>query len=522
MKKLYALAAALVATVSVNAQVYVTGQGDGLGWDAENPLEVTAGTDGNYTFTVNNLSEMKMSTAKGSWDDFNAGCLYCEPTAATLGTPIAIEKGNQSNVRTPWTGDYTITISSDYSQATFTTTTPKPVEKFDIYLRGDMNGWGTDDAWKFQTEDYIHYSLTCKITAGQNFKVADANWGPINFGGAQINDYGTFDFWYNSGDNSSVSFDYEGTIEFTLEDSRQNPLPVTFVEPPFEEPGVTYVINSNLLNPKTYSDTPMTLVGNGNWELADFYTDGGTFRIRRYDNGTLDEVIARPADEPTIPATGAVCPTTTEANAPGWYLSRGYYTIKYSAKNKTITVTGNVYPAEYEIPAELFILGNVDGYNWATDEGVATIKDGNVFTAEGVTVNPSGEGSEVGYFSLVPALGADWDEINANDRYGAAVENAPITLGEPSMMFIYRADQEDSKQCKSWEVAAGEYDITIDFDAMTVTVVKAGTGSVSDVLAGEDIPAVYYNLQGVRVNNPAKGLYIEVRGNSARKVLLAE
>lgn len=35
-----------------------------------------------------------------------------------------------------------------------------------------------------------------------------------------------------------------------------------------------------------------------------------------------------------------------------------------------------------------------------------------------------------------------------------------------------------------------------------------------------DAPAVYYNMQGVRVANPAKGLYIRVQGNKATKVVL--
>ena len=38
--------------------------------------------------------------------------------------------------------------------------------------------------------------------------------------------------------------------------------------------------------------------------------------------------------------------------------------------------------------------------------------------------------------------------------------------------------------------------------------------------AGNDTPAVYYNLQGVRVENPSAGLYIERRGNTARKILV--
>lgn len=43
---------------------------------------------------------------------------------------------------------------------------------------------------------------------------------------------------------------------------------------------------------------------------------------------------------------------------------------------------------------------------------------------------------------------------------------------------------------------------------------------VSLIEASDDTPAVYYNLQGVRVENPSAGLYIERRGNTARKILV--
>ncbi len=44
--------------------------------------------------------------------------------------------------------------------------------------------------------------------------------------------------------------------------------------------------------------------------------------------------------------------------------------------------------------------------------------------------------------------------------------------------------------------------------------------AVESVETDTDAPAEYYNLQGVRVPNPSAGLYIERRGNTARKVIL--
>ena len=47
-----------------------------------------------------------------------------------------------------------------------------------------------------------------------------------------------------------------------------------------------------------------------------------------------------------------------------------------------------------------------------------------------------------------------------------------------------------------------------------------GNVGIDDVNADRDAPVEYYNLQGMRVDNPADGLYIRRQGNTATKVLV--
>lgn len=47
-----------------------------------------------------------------------------------------------------------------------------------------------------------------------------------------------------------------------------------------------------------------------------------------------------------------------------------------------------------------------------------------------------------------------------------------------------------------------------------------GVNGINDITADDDAEAVYYNLQGIRVDNPAAGIYIERRGSKARKVMI--
>ena len=62
----------------------------------------------------------------------------------------------------------------------------------------------------------------------------------------------------------------------------------------------------------------------------------------------------------------------------------------------------------------------------------------------------------------------------------------------------------------------GRYEISCDFDTKIVTFTSAA--GVADVAVDANVAPVYYNLQGVRVNNLVEGnVYIAKRGNEAIK-----
>ncbi len=55
---------------------------------------------------------------------------------------------------------------------------------------------------------------------------------------------------------------------------------------------------------------------------------------------------------------------------------------------------------------------------------------------------------------------------------------------------------------------------------MTAVLTLKNHGGINDVTVDEaNGPAAYYNLQGVRVENPESGLYIRVQGGKAVKVI---
>lgn len=233
MKKIYTLAAAAVAAVSMNAQtLYVCGQGEGLSWEPGSPKEISI-QNNEYRFSVDDLVQFKISSTYGSWEDFNAGAMTCaDITEEMLGQPIGLAAGD-ANIGTPWIGNYTVVVAGDLSTITLTTDTPKPAGFTPVYLRGDMNGWGSTEDWEMKTTDGVTYTFTCvgatAIQAGQKFKIADAGWGNINYGYGKAIELNTEMTWnYNANDSSAPS-KFEGTITCVISALKQ-PATVTFAE----------------------------------------------------------------------------------------------------------------------------------------------------------------------------------------------------------------------------------------------------------------------------------------------------
>ncbi len=186
-----------------------------------------------------------------------------------------------------------------------------------------------------------------------------------------------------------------------------------------------------------------------------------------------------------------------------------------------VPVTGEVTedpdkPAATEVPASLYIIGNLSQGHWATDKAVAMTREGNCYTVTATIEAPDAK-SAAGYFSFITATGANWNAVNGSDRYGAASKDAPMTQGTPAKLVKFAANV-NASAANSWKIAAGTYRFTVDFKEMTVTASDpAGIGGVE---ADTEVPAVYYNLQGARVDSPGPGLYIVVRGTKVTKEVI--
>ena len=170
--------------------------------------------------------------------------------------------------------------------------------------------------------------------------------------------------------------------------------------------------------------------------------------------------------------------------------------------------------------ASLYILGNLEGAaGWSTTPGTgkAMTANGSVYTADGVKF-VAAAGETLCYFNLTDYVGSSWDDLNMNaNRYGSATEGEAVALNSPSTIVKY-ANNVDASGCLSWTVPAGTYSVKADLSSMKLTVSTVAGIQVETV--DDSAEAVYYNLQGVRVDQPAQGVYIKVSGNKATKVYL--
>lgn len=216
------------------ATLYATGDGEFTNgtWNPAEP-DVFTYADGKYTLTVNNLTQIKISTTKGdpendlnAWDLFNEGVLGCE-YGDTPGVAVNLVAGYDANIKAPWKGDYTITVSGDLSTITLSTETPKPVGPVTIYLRGEMNSYGVDEAWAMEevTEGQV-WKFVCaegqNILEGEKFKLADADWNEYNVGGnGNPITLDKLTEVYNGGNTADItlSSDWNGVCWFNLDEA---------------------------------------------------------------------------------------------------------------------------------------------------------------------------------------------------------------------------------------------------------------------------------------------------------------
>ncbi len=560
-------------------QLYIVGDVNGTDWSTSaapamtkdgNTYKLTGatlkGTAGTAYFSFITLTGIDWDTVNGS-DRYGAATKDEAITAGTAATIVKYPVNVSASGANSWAiADGTYDIVADFSTMKLTLTksgtTPNPdpdpnTEVPDqLYIVGDVNGtdWSTSAA-PAMTKDGNTYKLTgatLKGTAGTAYfsfiTLTGIDWDtvngsdrygaatkdeaitagtaativkyPVNVSASGANSWGIADGTYD------IVADFS-TMKLTLTKSGTTPNPDP--DPNTEMPSALYLVgDANDTGWSTPSPIAMTASGN-TYKLSNVKLKGDTgsayfsfVTISGSDWDTIntgDRYGASIEDEAIVSGT----PSTMmkyEANlnassSASWKALNAYYDVvaDFSTMQVTITKVADIED-NTQMPDTFYIIGEINGNSWAPNVGVTMTKNASAgtFEAKELSISPTG------YFSFCISLASTYDELNvAGNRYGWAEDEA-LVLGQASSAMSQINDPKAAYMASA--DASKRYDVVVNWSSKTVTVTEHSTDAVATIGDDSELPAEYYNLQGVRVYNPGEGIYIVRRGDKVTKQII--
>lgn len=246
---------------------------------------------------------------------------------------------------------------------------------------------------------------------------------------------------------------------------------------------------------------------------ATLYT--GTLYLKADENFKFMESYEWGGTEYGLPED-ATSPVSGEFSLATGTLDNGYGQIKvavtgnYYISVNTSTLKADIHLSDYQdTPVEqtsLFLVGGATPGEWSVLDGTPLYQS---------VQNPYEYATEVDLKS-----GGESFKIARSLRGACSFD---------SKFFYFRdgTDEgkisEDAEGDRQWSVPdADKYNVTVNTLDNTIVIEKYDqTGAADLIIAGDDaVTARYYNLQGQRVDNPVKGVYIKVSGRKTEKVVL--
>lgn len=181
----------------------------------------------------------------------------------------------------------------------------------------------------------------------------------------------------------------------------------------------------------------------------------------------------------------------------------GNYNISIDTNN----LVGVIKPSDYqenEIKyCSLFLIGDATDGGWTVENGTPLYQTKTAPYEYSAIVTLKSQGS----FKIANAL------------RGAGSWN-------PQYYYFKDVDDDtkistDSTDDRQWSVSNdGDYRVTVNVISHTISILSAtGIEENTNSAVETNIPSVYYNLQGNKINQPSTGIYIEIRGNKATKII---
>lgn len=184
----------------------------------------------------------------------------------------------------------------------------------------------------------------------------------------------------------------------------------------------------------------------------------------------------------------------------------GNYTITIDIEHLKADITLSSYQDSEIKYSALFIVGGATIGGWSVEDGT-----------------PLYQSSATPYeYSATATLKA------APESFKIATALKGAGSWNPDYFYFKDADDEgkissDSTDDRQWSVSEfGNYKISVNTVANTISIENSTATGIESIFTSkpEVSEIIYYNLQGQKVNNTSKGIYIQVFGNEVRKVIL--
>lgn len=365
-----------------------------------------------------------------------------------------------------------------------------------LYVRGTVNGWGTGSDWKLATADGVTYTFAGSIAAGAEFKIASSTWEQeggmvwagmdaltINKGSYTLTNSSATKNMKAGEEITEISLNVQTGVMVVNGGNGDNPNP-----PVIEPENYTYRLHGSIVNGE-WQDI-MLENNDGNWTWTGTLIPG-EFGIKKMDGNNQVAWISS-ADGTVITAAG-----TYNCKQDGTNFAsslEGNYTVTYNPTANTISFEAFAGPIQEVVTYAIH--GQIGGdENWATYD--MTEKDGVwVLTMDCV---------EGGFGIRKNVNGSQVDWFQAQDGEGTIAENGTWTctgIGGENFNLT----------------KAGEVTFSFNAETQELTVEFDNNVAVNTVAAAEG-DAVYFNMQGVKVANPERGIFIKVAGGKATKVV---
>lgn len=180
--------------------------------------------------------------------------------------------------------------------------------------------------------------------------------------------------------------------------------------------------------------------------------------------------------------------------------------------------TGNTsYPLNVYMIGDIKLYDDAETHVWENTWAGAKLRyqGKGIYKIERIEMLPHSENDMVSQFRFITNLDPDWNNNGTN--YIAESDNI---FSEGGTSKVTTKTGNDNNWAYETKKCDGEHFSTIDLilnlDEMKLSS-AASTGVESISAENTNAPAEYFNLQGVKVNNPENGLYIVRQGNKVSK-----